>query len=1050
MSVMENKSEIIIIVDDNLTNLNIAKNHLKDIYSVFTVLSGNKLFQLLENVNPDLILLDIAMPDMDGFEIAEILKKNKKTENIPIIFLTSKFDLEDEVKGLSLGAVDYITKPSSKELLIKRVGIHLLLEKQKKDMYSALEKNEIAVHALKEAQITTSAVFNSNPQGNILFDSSFKVIDCNPAAMDIMGFKTKEELLSGFYGNVSTIMSDIQLDSGQLTESMNERFVVASKKGSAKYEIELQVKNNKKSLIVELKKIPYEGNFAIILYAYDISEIRRQEKELLRVHEQNTLQLAKLNMAIGAMKMIIWDMDFDKDNPLTPDHPVVWSDSFRQLLGYSDETDFPNKLSSFQMCIHQDEQERAAAIFKEHMLDKSCQKPPYDEEFRFVTKSGKIIYLRITGIIQRDIQGNPIHYSGGIMDISESKYLIQEIDSQRLNAETANERKNIFLANMSYEMRTPLNAVLGLVELSLDSQEVNDENYSNLEKIKEAGMTLLNIVNDVLDISKITTGKFSLIPDEYETPSLINDAVTQSSLHMKEKHIRFILNIDDNFPSKLYGDELRIKQIISNLLSNAFKYTMEGKVELTIGFDKTDDFVWMTASVRDTGIGIRQEDISGLFDDYVQMDMSSHRKVMGTGLGLPIAKRLAESMNGDISVESEYGKGSVFTMRIQQKYLTDEVIGPKIAENLKNLNYFNQKRRFDAGIQKISLPYAKVLIVDDMVTNLDVAKGLMKRYNMKIDCLTSGQEAIKFIRDENIRYNAIFMDHMMPGMDGIEATRLIREIGTDYAKNIPIIALTANAVVGNEEMFFKNGFQAFISKPIELARLDAVIREWIRDKHTENFEEQPDLDTDAFYKPEKKYKADWRALGENAGLNIEKGIERFGGDEQSYINILKSYLKNTPALLEKIRTVNEDLTGDYAIIVHGIKGTSRSIYADETAGMAENLEISSKNGDYDYIKTHNETFIKTAQKLLSEIEKILEQLKTAEVKIKKDRPDKAVLAALREACVQHDIDHVDEIIAELDNFEYDSGGDLVIWLQDNADQMNYDEIAKRLSAEPDR
>ena len=239
----------------------------------------------------------------------------------------------------------------------------------------------------------------------------------------------------------------------------------------------------------------------------------------------------------------------------------------------------------------------------------------------------------------------------------------------------------------------------------------------------------------------------------------------------------------------------------------------------------------------------------------------------------------------------------------------------------------------------------------------------------------------------------------MPEMDGVEATLLIREIGTDYAKNIPIIAFTANAIVGNEEMFLQQGFQAFISKPIDITRLDAVIREWIRDKEQEKLYNLSSKSE--FYAPVKKYKIDWRALDNEIGLNAEKGIERFGGDENAYVDVLRSYVKNIPPLLETAQTVNKDHQAEYSVIVHGIKGASRGICAEKTAAMAEALELSSKGGDYEYVAAHNSSFIETARKLVSDIEIILTQIKPDNPKEKKSRPNKETLDRLRNACIQH-------------------------------------------------
>ena len=406
-----------------------------------------------------------------------------------------------------------------------------------------------------------------------------------------------------------------------------------------------------------------------------------------------------------------------------------------------------------------------------------------------------------------------------------------------LNLETANKAKSDFLAKMSHEMRTPLNAIIGLSALALEDEAVKKETRLNIEMVSNAGELLLSTVNDILDISKIEAGKLELAPVKYDVPSLLNDTVTQSIMHIGEKPVKFVLDIDDTLPAQLFGDDLRIKQLLNNLLSNAFKYTMEGTVELGVRCerDKGDaDTVWLTAWIKDTGIGIKPENIRTLFDEFTQADSRVSRYVVGTGLGLAITKRLSEMMGGSITVESEYGKGSLFTISLKQGFVTDAHIGRDVVENLKSFKYSEHKRRNKAGSERPKLPYASVLVVDDNLTNLDVARGLMKPYNLKrIDCVISGQEAINAIRDERTRYDAIFMDHMMPEMDGIEATHHIREIGTDYAQEIPIIACTANAIVGNEQMFLNNGFQAFISKPLEINRLDDIMKRWVRNKELE-------------------------------------------------------------------------------------------------------------------------------------------------------------------------------------------------------------------------
>jgi signal transduction histidine kinase/FixJ family two-component response regulator len=398
----------------------------------------------------------------------------------------------------------------------------------------------------------------------------------------------------------------------------------------------------------------------------------------------------------------------------------------------------------------------------------------------------------------------------------------------------ASDTKTTFLATMSHEMRTPLNAIIGFSELMIHGHTDEADKEGSLHKIHTSGMILLGIVNDILDITKIEAGKFELVPVDYDLASLINDTVTVNLIRIGEKPIEFGLELDKTLPSRLFGDELRIKQIFNNLLSNAFKYTMEGKVDMAVSGHRGpgEDF-FLTFTVADTGIGIKPEDLAKLFSEYSQLDTRSNRKIEGTGLGLAITKQLVDLMDGSIEVTSVYGGGSTFKTTLKQKFITEVPIGERVVRNLENLE-LTRGHQLSPDMSITTLPYARVLVVDDVKTNLDVAKGMLKPYGMQIDCVTSGQRAFELIRDGKPRYNAVFMDHMMPGMDGIETTRKIREeIDTDYARDIPVIALTANAIVGNNKLFLENGFQAFLSKPIDMKRMDVVLKQFVRDKEQE-------------------------------------------------------------------------------------------------------------------------------------------------------------------------------------------------------------------------
>ncbi|MDR3353991.1 MAG: response regulator, partial [Synergistaceae bacterium] len=320
-----------------------------------------------------------------------------------------------------------------------------------------------------------------------------------------------------------------------------------------------------------------------------------------------------------------------------------------------------------------------------------------------------------------------------------------------------------------------------------------------------------------------------------------------NAVRMGSKNINFELETDPGIPSMLYGDEIRVKQILNNLLSNAFKYTREGTVSLRVSWKQSGEDAIISFSVSDTGIGIKESDIPKLFTKYTQLDTKANRKIEGTGLGLSITKQLVDAMDGTISVRSEYLKGSTFTAKIRQRIANDRPIGDSLTVDLKSMSFMGEhmiSRR--SGLAYSHMPYGHVLVVDDVGTNLDVTRGLLAPYGLKVDCVSSGREAIDLVREGDVKYDLIFMDHMMPELDGIETTKIIRnDIGTEYARSVPIVALTANAIAGNEEMFLGHGFNSFISKPIDSARLDSILSKWVRDKQSPDVLSKAELEEPA-------------------------------------------------------------------------------------------------------------------------------------------------------------------------------------------------------------
>ena len=408
------------------------------------------------------------------------------------------------------------------------------------------------------------------------------------------------------------------------------------------------------------------------------------------------------------------------------------------------------------------------------------------------------------------------------LDISRQKLSIALHD-----AEAANRAKSAFLATMSHEIRTPLNAVLGIAQIELQKGNLPHEYDTALNKIYSSGNNLLGLINDILDLSKIETGKMGLEPIEYDVPRLIGDTVLLNTVRIGSKMIEFVLDVSADLPSRLFGDELRIKQILNNFLSNSIKYTESGQVKLSVNHLIKDEEVVLQFIIEDTGQGIKSEDLKRLFSEFARFNKEANRTTEGAGLGLMITKKLVEMMAGTIHVESEYGKGSRFTVEIKQKAVECAAIGTEISESLRNFSFLNQGQKVHEPVVHMPMPYGKVLVVDDVNINLYVAEGLMHLYKLNVETTNSGLQAIDLIKSGKT-YDVIFMDHMMPEMDGIETTQQLRAM--NYAG--AIVALTANALVGNEEMFRQNGFDGYISKPIDTKHLDALLHKFIRDRRS--------------------------------------------------------------------------------------------------------------------------------------------------------------------------------------------------------------------------
>lgn len=542
----------------------------------------------------------------------------------------------------------------------------------------------------------------------------------------------------------------------------------------------------------------------------------------------------------------------------------------------------------------------------------------------------------------------------------EKARLASELEKAKIEAENANRAKSQFLARISHEIRTPINSVLGMNEMIIrESNEGNIRQYA--ADVKDSSVLLLSLINEILDSSKIESGKMEIVPVNYELSSLLNDVYNMINIKSREKGLELLFDVDPEMPNGCFGDDKRIRQILINLLTNGVKYTEKGSVTLSVKCRKDGENAVFCYSVKDTGIGIKNEDIGKIYDEFKRIDMERNKNIEGTGLGMPIVQRLLRLMDSEIVIKSEYEKGSEFSFELVQKIVNDEPIG-----NFREKSAAASEGKSTAA--SFTAPDARILVVDDYRMNLKVFRALMKQTEAQILEADSGQACIEILK--NRRVDLVFLDHMMPGMDGIETLHKIRE--NKLCEGVPIIMLTANAIAGDREKYIAEGFNDFLSKPIIVEKLNAMVVKHLPEHLVKYGSEQLRAEDKPLLKSADEAVDEFTRLVPE--IDLEKGLMFCAEDKEFYIECVGDFAS---------LTIRQDLTSctaekdyqNYCVYVHGFKNNAYTIGATELGDLACEMEKLTRERWSEEIADKQNTVLEKYDRICEAYEEIISRLK---------------------------------------------------------------------------